>query len=94
MAKVAVGYLGLVVVLSVATFLVYGIDKYQARVDGWRTPERLLHRLSLWGGWPGAFFGQRFFRHKTRKTEFQIIFWTIGAMHLGLVIAAIWIWWS
>jgi uncharacterized membrane protein YsdA (DUF1294 family) len=63
------------VVLSVVTFVAYGLDKSAAEKGRWRTPENTLHLLSLLGGWPGALVGQRVFRHKTRKQPFRAIFW-------------------
>jgi uncharacterized membrane protein YsdA (DUF1294 family) len=63
------------VVLSVVTFVAYGLDKSAAEKGRWRTPESTLHLLSLAGGWPGALVGQRVFRHKTRKQPFRAIFW-------------------
>lgn len=61
-------------VMSLLTFIVYGIDKSAARKGAWRTPEAQLHLLALAGGWPGAFIAQRVFHHKTRKQPFQTIF--------------------
>jgi uncharacterized membrane protein YsdA (DUF1294 family) len=65
--------------LNLATILGYGCDKHQARVGGWRLPEMSLHVLAAIGGTPGAFIGQRLFHHKTRDRKFQIIFWSIAA---------------
>ena len=61
-------------VLSLVTLVAYGADKSAARKGTWRTPERTLHVLSLAGGWPGALLGQYWFRHKTKKASFQLIF--------------------
>jgi len=66
---------GVYLLLSVASFVVYGIDKSAARRGRWRTPEITFHLLSVAGGWPGALLGQRVFRHKTRKQPFRGIFW-------------------
>ncbi|KAH9997459.1 putative membrane protein [Xylariaceae sp. FL0662B] len=60
--------------LSTLSFLMYGYDKYQARNSGWRVREVLLHLLNLLGGWPGGLLAQGCFRHKTRKTSFQVFF--------------------
>ena len=72
-------------VTSVAAFLMYGWDKRQAKTDGWRVPEKRLHALAFLGGWPGALFGQSYFRHKTQKNEFRIMTWLAAAVHVGLV---------
>lgn len=62
-------------ILSLTTFTAYGCDKLAARRGSDRISERTLHLLSLCGGWPGALAGQMLFRHKTRKTTFQVCFW-------------------
>lgn len=72
--------------VSAATFFVYQEDKANARIGAWRTPEIYLHMLELMGGWPGGLAAQGQIRHKNRKTQYQVVFWTIVMMHLvGLV---------
>jgi uncharacterized membrane protein YsdA (DUF1294 family)/cold shock CspA family protein len=61
--------------LSVITFVMYGIDKAAAGKGRRRTSEATLQFAGLLGGWPGALVAQRLFRHKTRKQPFQVIFW-------------------
>jgi len=80
------GYPVFVVVMSVTAFLVYGWDKRQAKTGGWRVPERRLHGLAFLGGWPGAMFGQSYFRHKTQKSEFKIVTWLAAGLHAALVV--------
>ncbi len=62
-------------VLSIITLFVYGKDKWAAKRQAWRTPERTLHVLALLGGWPGALIGQKLFSHKKSKTSFKRVFW-------------------
>lgn len=62
-------------VASALAFVVYGADKSAASQGRWRTEENTLHLLDLLGGWPGALVAQGMFRHKTRKAEFQFVFW-------------------
>ena len=83
--KIAAAYLIVVVVMSVACFLAYGLDKRQARNGGRRVSERTLHLLAFLGGWPGAMIGQRQFRHKTQKVTFRIVFWILVLFHVGIV---------
>jgi uncharacterized membrane protein YsdA (DUF1294 family) len=59
--------------LALATFVLYGWDKLQARRGGHRIPERTLHLLALAGGFFGAWLGMRLFRHKTMKPGFALI---------------------
>ncbi|MDB6142098.1 MAG: transrane protein [Pseudomonas sp.] len=67
--------------MSVLTFFLYWRDKHQARNEGWRTPEKVLHATELLGGWPGALVAQQAFRHKTRKLSYQLVFWLIVLLH-------------
>ena len=71
-------------VLSVATFLGYWRDKSAAR--------RTLQALALLGGWPGALLAQRWLRHKTKKTSFQIVFWLAVLLHMVVVAGICWSW--
>ena len=72
------------VVISLATYAVYGADKDSAqdKTSKWRAPEKLLHGLELAGGWPGAFLAQRRLRHKCSKLSYQIVFWLIVSLHV------------
>ncbi|SFC94939.1 DUF1294 domain-containing protein [Collimonas sp. OK412] len=60
---------------SAIAFLAYALDKDAAKKKRWRTKESTLHLLALAGGWPGAFLAQRIMRHKSKKEEFQAVFW-------------------
>jgi uncharacterized membrane protein YsdA (DUF1294 family) len=58
---------------SVALFALYGIDKTQAKLKGWRVPEVVLHALALIGGFAGGWLGMFTFRHKTQKPVFKVV---------------------
>ena len=81
-----------VVVFSAISFVLYGWDKRQAKVKGWRVPEKNLHLLSLLGGWPGALAGQQVFRHKTQKQSFQLTYWFTVVANIGMVAAVCFGW--
>ncbi|WP_305857366.1 cold shock and DUF1294 domain-containing protein [Balneatrix alpica] len=71
--------------ISLLSFIFYGLDKSAARGNRWRTPESQLHLLALAGGWPGAFWAQNLFRHKTNKGKFIAVYWlTVAANLAGL----------
>src|SRR6218665_2230073 len=72
---------------SLVTFVAYGLDKQRAMAGLWRTKENTLHVLEALGGWPGALVAQQVYRHKTRKPEYQVVFWLIVAAHQAL-------WWD
>lgn len=69
--------------VSLLAFFAYWRDKRSAERGAWRTPEQTLHLLELFGGWPGALLAQQLLRHKTRKFSFQLVFWSIVALHQG-----------
>ena len=54
-------------------FLLYGIDKTQAKLNNWRVPELELHVLALIGGFIGGWLGMFIFRHKTKKPIFKVV---------------------
>ena len=70
---------------SVITFLLYGLDKAQAKRGGRRVPEAALHWLALLGGFPGGWLGRSLFRHKTQKGIFTFVLTVGTAIHLALV---------
>lgn len=72
--------------LSLITFIVYFLDKSAAQKRAWRIQESTLLLLGLFGGWPGATFAQRNFRHKSSKVSFQIQFWATVIINISVVI--------
>lgn len=74
--------------LSAITFICYWSDKRRAQNGQRRIAENSLHLFDGLGGWPGGLLAQQLFRHKTRKSRFQLIFWLIVAVH-----QAFWIDW-
>ena len=57
---------------NLVVFCVYGLDKYKAKKDKWRIPEKTLLLLAFFFGGLGAFLGMRVFRHKTKHRLFTI----------------------
>jgi uncharacterized membrane protein YsdA (DUF1294 family)/cold shock CspA family protein len=73
--KLPFAILGMYFAASILTFLAYAIDKSAAQNNRWRTQESTLHLFGMAGGWPGALLAQKTLRHKSKKKEFQIVFW-------------------
>lgn len=67
--------------MSLLTFGVYKDDKNRAKRKDWRTSEKTLHMYELVGGWPGGFIAQRMLHHKSTKSSYQAVFWTIVILH-------------
>jgi uncharacterized membrane protein YsdA (DUF1294 family) len=77
-------YLIWLAIASGITFILYGFDKAQAKVGGWRVPEIVLHALALSGGFPGGWVGRSMFRHKTQKGFFTFVLVISTILYLGL----------
>jgi uncharacterized membrane protein YsdA (DUF1294 family) len=92
MKYIAVIYVAVVILLSLISFIMYGWDKRRAQKDGRRIPEKTLHLMALFGGWPGALLGQRTFRHKTQKISFRIVFWLCVVLHVAVVGGVVYLW--
>ena len=58
--------------INVITWIAYGVDKYKAKHNHWRIPERTLIGMAALGGFIGAFVGMQMFRHKTKHLKFVI----------------------
>lgn len=71
--------------INIMTFLLYGYDKYISRSEKLRVPELNLQVLALLGGSPAALLAQKFFRHKTLKSSFQIVYWVIVLGQIALI---------
>jgi uncharacterized membrane protein YsdA (DUF1294 family) len=67
-------------VISLGTFLLWGVDKYRAIQQQWRIPENWLIGLTVCGGALGALAGMLAFRHKIRKP----FFWSLVLIFLVL----------
>ena len=63
--------LGWVALVSLADFILMGVDKRRAKQGAWRVRERTFFLLALLGGSPGAILGMRLFHHKTRHWYFK-----------------------
>ncbi len=58
-------------VINVATFFTYGIDKWKAKKSKWRIREASLLCLAVLGGSIGAWLGMRTWHHKTLHKKFR-----------------------
>lgn len=61
-----------ITIMSILTFMAFGIDKYRAKTNAWRISEQTLLCLSAIGGGVGALIAMLVFRHKIRKPRFAI----------------------
>ena len=72
------------IMINVLTFIMFGIDKFKAKMHLWRISEKILLVLVLSGGCLGGWLGIFIFRHKTKDISFLLpmilltVSWIIG----------------
>ncbi len=85
-----------ILVWTILAFALMGIDKWKAKREAWRVPEKVLFLSALAGGSIGALAGMALFRHKTLHWSFRIGMPVI--LVLQVVLLALWsfrdLWWG
>ena len=72
--------------INIATFLLYGIDKYKAKKNKWRISEATLLLMAVIGGSIGAWIGMRLWHHKTMHKKFKYGIPLIIIMQIALAV--------
>lgn len=60
------------ILVNLAAFILYGMDKSYAKKGARRIPEKTLLLWAFLGGSIGAFLGMKIFHHKTLKPKFAV----------------------
>ena len=81
------------VVMNLATFAMFGLDKAAAAGKRPRVPERTLLVLAALGGSLGALLARPVFRHKTRKQPFGTWLTLIVFLQAAGIVAGLAVWW-
>ena len=71
--------------INIASFFLYGIDKYKAKKGRWRISEAILLLMAVIGGSIGAWAGMRLWHHKTMHKKFKYGMPVIIIMQIALV---------
>lgn len=71
-------------VINLIAFALMGLDKWKARRDAWRIPEKTLFLAALLGGALGGTVGMHLFHHKTRHWYFRFGFPVLLVLQLLL----------
>lgn len=90
---VIIAYASYLVLLSLITFIAYGVDKSKAKSGKWRTKEKTLLTLSFLGGAFGGYPAMLIFRHKTKGEHwyFTAVNWLGLLIHTALMICVIFV---
>ena len=79
-------FLFCIIGVNVITFVVYGIDKLEAKKGKWRVPETTLLLLAIIGGSVGAWCGVKVWHHKTMHLKFKYGIPLIMAVQVDLLL--------
>ncbi|MBO5868784.1 MAG: DUF1294 domain-containing protein [Oscillospiraceae bacterium] len=74
------------VIINAVSFLLMLTDKYKAKKNLWRIPEKVLLCIALAGGSLGALIGMHLARHKTLHLQFSIGIPVMLALHIACYI--------
>lgn len=77
---------GLLGILNLTTFLMFGFDKLIAGGRAQRVPEKALWLMSVLGGSVGGLLGMYVFHHKTRKLSFLLVMAGIFLLQMILLV--------
>ena len=69
--------------INLTAFLAMGLDKWKAKKNAWRIPEKTLFLLVILGGSVGGILGMQLFRHKTRHWYFK---WGFPAIFIAQIL--------
>lgn len=72
--------------VNIASFILYGIDKYKAKRGKWRISEAMLLTMAVIGGSVGAWTGMKVWHHKTMHKKLTIGVPLVFVLQVALVI--------
>ena len=73
-------------IMNLLGLIVMGVDKWKAKHNVWRIPEKTLFLVSILGGSVGTWAGMYLFRHKTKHWYFVVGMPLILAVQVVLAI--------
>lgn len=74
-------------IINTLGFLITAYDKYLAKAQKRRIPEKTLLSFVIFGGTIGAGIAMLLFRHKTAKRTYLLKFWAIVTIQIVLLYA-------
>ena len=78
-----------IIAINILTFIIFGIDKANARKKAWRISEATLFLLVIVGGSIGSWLGLNVWRHKTKHAKFKYGVPAILALQIATLILAL-----
>lgn len=65
-------WIAYLIAINIIGFFAMGMDKWKARTNRWRIPEKTLFAISIVGGSIGTLTGMYAFHHKTKHWYFKV----------------------
>ena len=78
-----------IIAINILTFIIFSIDKANARKKAWRISEATLFLLVIVGGSIGGWLGMNVWRHKTKHAKFKYGVPAILALQIAALILAL-----
>lgn len=88
--KILLIYISVLIIMSIITFIMFGIDKLKAKHNKRRIKEKTLLELTILGGGIGSLIGRIIFRHKTNKIYFTIVIFLSIISQIFLLLYSLW----
>lgn len=88
--KILLIYILILIIMSIVTFIMFGIDKFKAKHNKRRIKEKTLLELTILGGAIGSLIGRIIFRHKTNKIYFTIVIFLSIISQIFLLLYSLW----
>ena len=79
-------YLAFMALMSIALFLMMGIDKKRAQKGAFRVPEKSLFLMAILCGAVGGTIGMRVYHHKTKHWYFALFFPLLAVLQIALAV--------
>lgn len=73
------------IIMNIVGFASMGIDKSKARRHAFRTPEKVLFMIAIFGGSLGSTIGMHIFHHKTKHWYFLYGMPAILVIHILII---------
>ena len=91
---VLIFYGSYLLIISMIAFGLYHADKKKAEKGYWRTPEKALLAIAIFGGAFGSYTAMLIFRHKTKREHWYFTFCNLLGLiiHITAILLIVFLW--
>ena len=84
-------FVGAYLLINIAAYIAFALDKYRSKRDLWRVKEATLLLLAALFGGVGAFLGMITLRHKTKHLKFTLTVPVLMLLQLFFCLTLFWL---